>query len=416
MRWRNRLTPDYPAYPIPNISKRPLPNVFDTTGIAVIDNAFGQGMGRMYGRWIDSVLGSVRSNGHNVNDLIIEPGGIIESLFRDEVFVERDLKVTSTSATNKLICSELTSSATDHYKYAEIINVTTDHKTYITGYDGSTKELTLSSADASMAAGDNFFLTNVQGDYKIDYASFDAVDSKRNGWAFARSINAKQDINTLIDEILYNSHCILFESADEDLGYSKLKIKAIDKITGSSEFGTWTKPAISRGVPKCSWELTNDIYTSFKLYYAYDYGKGDYQKSMFVDKNNYVPEYLSHEHQNLCRFAENTYKVSNPFVYSSNYIYDELTAQYFLDKKIRWHTEQRLKVNWSSPLYSTAQGSITHEIGDQGFLSYTEGLPAGYEYQGTTADSHKFMITSKRIITNPEGVPFLNFNLIDLGI
>ena len=392
-----------------------------------LDNTYGQGKGRMYGNWAEYILGSARSNGHSIGDLIEEPSGIIESILRDEVFTERDLRIASKLSTAIFTCDNALYKEDGYYQYAEVINATTNAKSWVADYLG--QEFTLADADALMADNDNIILSNIQGDYKIDYASFDAIgnttNGKRKNWKFAKSLNSRNPVNSIIDELLYNSHCIMFESADEDSGFSKLKIKALDKITGAPEFGTWTKPVTkneSGKIPQCSWELMpiENIYTSFKLFYAYDYGRGDYQKSILVDKNGYSNpsggSTLTDEHLNLCKFAEKTYRVSRPLVYSSNWIYDDATAEYFLDKKIRWHTEQRLKIKWYSPFYSATQGGIQNEIGDQGFISYADGIPAGYEYKGTTAASHKFMISNKRIITNPEGVPYLYFGLIDLGI
>src|SRR5512138_3015372 len=61
--------------------------------------------GRTFGRWIDysdaagtargTANGSANNPGYNEGALIEQPAYVIESLFRDELFVERDLKVNS---------------------------------------------------------------------------------------------------------------------------------------------------------------------------------------------------------------------------------------------------------------------------------------------------------------------------------
>lgn len=410
----------------------PYPNRYPGTGFRsgeVLDNAFARGKGREFGRWIDSIRGGVRSNGHNQGDLIEIPCYIIESLLRDEVYVERDLRITSSGSTTTFICDSLRSSGDDYYNYAEFYNATTLVKRYITDFTGSTKTATISSADASMAANDNIYLTNVQADYRIDESTFDAVGNTTNGtrksWKFGRCINVKSPVRDIIHELLWESHSVMFEAADESTCVPQLKIKALDKITGSPEFGTLASPGfhlLNGRVEAVKWYLTpiEGIYTSFKLFYHFDYGLNDYQKSITVNKGGYSNpsggSTLTDEHQNLCKFAEDSFLVSKPFEYSSNWIYDDATAEYFLDKKIRWHTEPHLIVSYKVPLSNGVTDYIEFEPGDQGFISYTKGLPAGYEYQGTTAASHKFMIMSKTIKTETNGVPYLILELIDLGI
>ena len=400
-----------------------------TDDIKVIEAAFGRGIGREYGRWADNILAGARNNGHNEGDKIECPTDIIESLLRDELFVERDKVIDSSADTTHFVDTDVLSKEDNYYNYAEAFLGVGPAKRYITDYVGSTSGFVISAA-VIMATGTTYFLTNIRGDYKIDYATFDVIGNTTNGkrkdWKFARSINTKQSIQALINELLFESHCIMFEAADEDTGESQIKIKALDKIGGLPEVSGFSAVIKATGAGKveqvsCSLTPLANVYTSFELFYHYDYGKGDYTKRILVDKNGYSNPSggttLTDEHQNLCKFAEDTYRIQNPFTYASNWIYDDATAELFLDRKVRWFTEQRLKVRWTAPLTDhSAQVFISYEVGDQGFIQYTQGIPAEYEYQGTTAESHAFMITGKNIVTNPQGTAYLIFDLLDMGV
>lgn len=410
-----------------------------TDDIEVIENAFGRGKGREFGRWIDfadkdgttrdAANGGVADPGFNTGALIECPPYFIESLLRDELFVERDLRMNSSADNTHFVDSEVLVKEDDYYNNAEFINAGTPaNRGYISDFVGSTSTFTIGAADNNLGAAVNYFLTNIQGDNKIDISTFDTIGNTTNGsrkdWKFTRSINTKQSIQSLINELLFESHCIMFEAADESTGESQIKIKALDRNTGAPEFGTWALPAKAKEAGKIeqvNGSLTPlaNVYTSFELFYHYDYGKGDYTKRILVDKNGYTNpsggSTLTDEHQNLCQFAEDTYRISNPFVYSSNWIYDDATAELFLDKKIRWFTEQRLKVRWTSPFADGNFDYIASEVGDQGVLDYTQGLPAGYEDAEAQGLNHSFMITSKNIVINPQGSPHIIWNLIDMG-
>jgi len=215
--------------------------------------------GREYGRWAGTVRGGARAGAtHSEGDLIEHPIGIIESLLRDEKYTERDLGITSSADTTHFVCIGSVSKANDYYNDAGFYNATRitagETKSYITDYAGDTNIFTINDAITGMAAGDNFYLTNIQGDYKIDDVTFDTVEALRSGWKFARSINTKQSFQGLIDEILFESHCSLFESADEDGGYSKVKVIALDK--DAPNIGTISSPikAISNSITKIFFE------------------------------------------------------------------------------------------------------------------------------------------------------------------
>jgi len=395
------------------------------------DNVFCFMKGREFGRWTDTILAGARSNGYNEGDLIECPPYIIESILRDELFTERDMRMDSSADTTHFVDAEAMTKEDDWYNYSEFINAgTPGARVHVSDYVASTNTFTIDAADANLGATVNYFLTNIQGDNKIDYATFDAIGNTTNGtrksWKFARSVNTKQPIQSLLNELLFESHCIMFETADETTGKTKIKIKALDKAS-ATEFDTINNPMQAKTAGnieqlRCSLTPLANVFTSFELFYHYDYGKGDYTKSILVDRNGYSNPSggttLTDEHQNLCQFAEDTYRIRNPFTYSSNWIYDDATAEFFLDKKIRWFTEQRLRVTVTEPIGSDGDSGyyIQWEVGDQGVITYTQGMPAEYEWNATTADSHLFMITSKRIVTNPQGSPYIIFELIDMGI
>lgn len=384
---------------------------FDRPVVPVYEVLYSFGEGRMFDRWVDSVLGSARSNGYNENGLINNPAYIIESLLRDENFTERDLKVTTVTDTTHIIIDKLKSDVDDYYNYSIYYNVTTDHKTYIIGYDGGTKEIVLASADASASADDNVYITNVRGDYKIDYASFDVVGNTTNGtrkdWLFDRCYNEKDNIRNILDELLYESHCELVEVANPDTGETLIKIVALDNSTGD----TWTNPMYKSGLEQSGGNLTplDNIYTSFRLKYFYDYGSNTYAKELFVDKNGFptTATILSITEQNLCSDAETNYAVTQSYTYESKNIYDDETAERFLQKKIEWHTKQHLILDWNTHLTSDSIDFIKYEVGDFIKINFDKSIPTGYN------NSEYFIITSKRIIPLTGGGT-INWTLMEL--
>ena len=350
--------------------------------------------GRMFERWVDSVSGSARDNGKNADGLISIPADIIESLLRDENFVERDLKTTVATDTTHIIVSGLKSSENGYYNYAIYYNATTEHKTYVSDYVGSTKTLTLAAADASATVGNNIYLTNIQGDNKIDYATFDLVGNTTNGtrkdWVFARSYTQKQKIRDLLNDLLFDSHCELIESVNPDSGINQFKLVALDAGSGD----TWTNPAYIDGLEQTNSYLTplENVFTQFRLRYFYDYGKGDFIKEIYVDKNGYPTSatVLGDTEKNLCKYAEQSYQISRLFEFSSMNIYDDATAERCLQKKIEWFTKQRLVVRYLTPIVGTSDW-IKYEAGDQVKLNFSKSIPTGLN------NSSMFMITNKAI-------------------
>ena len=390
-----------------------------------IDNAFGRGTGREYGRWIDfaTAAGGTRdANNGGANDpgfadgaLIETPAYIIESLLRDELFAERDLQIDSSADTTHFVSSDVLSREDDYYNNAEIINVTTGTKSYISDYVGSTNTFTIAGADGAMAADDNFFLTNVRGDSGVDINSFDIVGNETDGsreagdgWVFGRSIVEKATVNSWISELCFESHCMLFESADPDTGLPLSKLVAVDAATSGD---TWVKPVFIRGIESVKISLTplQNIFTSFTLNYWWNYGSQDYDRVISVDENGFSSPgtNLVIADQLKCKKAKATYRVQNSFVYSSNWIYDHDCAELMLQKKIDWFTKQRLIVDWTTGLSDGAIDYIKYERGDQVKLNYSQAIPTGLN------NSAFFMITNKRIIT-VQGAPLIQWRLIEM--
>lgn len=381
---------------------------------STIDSPIYMGFkGRMFDAWVDV---SPRDNGFNEDDLILNPAYIIESLLRDENFVERDLTVTTVTADDELIISGLKSSIDDYYNGAIYYNVTTGEKKLITDYVGASKTIILEdSLDTAVATNDNIFITNVQGDSKIDYASFDVIgntdDGKRNGegnnWKFERAYADKNNIRNLLDELCFDSHCELIESVNPDTGTNQFKLVAIEPATGD----TWTNPAYVEGLEQATASLSplENVFTQFRLKYFYDYGKGDFIKEIYVDKNSYptTATILSATEQTLCSNAETNYQVSKLFEFSSMNIYDDITAELCLQKKIEWLTKQRLLVRYLTPIVGNAD-YIKYEVGDQVKLNFAKGIPTALN------NTSMFMITSKTIRPALSGGQ-IQWELLEIG-
>ena len=379
--------------------------------VRVKTDVFTSVEGRRFSEWIDN---NSRTNGYAKGDLINCPPYIIESLLRDENFVERDLKVTTDIDTNIISISGLKSSVDDYYNGAILFNATQNFQTNITDYTGSTKTLELLSLFFDSDLNDNVYLQNIQGDNKIDIASFDAVGNTTNGsrgtmatkWIFAQSFTEKRNIRDILDELCFESHCELVESVNPDTGVNQFKLVALDSGSGD----TWTNPAYSDGLEQSRISFTplENVFTQFRLRYFYDYGKGDYVKEIYVDKNGFptAATVLSATEQGLCADAETNYKVSQLFEYSSRNIYDDATAEYFLQKKIQWFTKQRMIVSYVTPIVGNAD-YIKYEIGDKIKLNFAKSIPTGIN------NSSYFMITAKRI-TPLIGGGYITWELLEL--
>lgn len=376
-----------------------------------------------------------RSNTYNDGDLIENPSGIIESIIRDEVLTERDLVIDSV-VTNVIEFSSLTplnSTVDTFYKDACLVNVTKSERYTISDYAASTKKLTLYSTPTGWAAGNKCYLKNVNTN--IDTDSFDvvgagivesgttdsasaykliqsgqnflttvktgmmvknttdttysyvkSVDSntqltletnimasgetyqiygKRYNWKFARSLTSQQDSRSILEQLCFESHCMLIKS------YNKYKL--VDLGDGNV-VGTFDTPMKENGKPQVFAQMTllSQIFTDYTLNYGYDYAKKIYTKKAFVNKNATSDAYLN-ELKAKCTYAEVNYKVKNKWEYSSDWIQDDNTALYFLEKIVNWFYTQRIIVSW----YGSPKTHLQYEIGDRVLIDYDFMIPTG---------------------------------------
>jgi hypothetical protein len=372
------------------------------------EKAFAYGEGRMFDRWIDTINGSARSNGYSEGDLIANPAYIIESVIRDEILTERDLVMGTPSGRDAFPCTGLISSTDDYYNNAVVYRVTDGAKDYVSNFIGSGQTIELSGAGNPAADGEKFYLTNIQGDNKVDYASFDRVgnttDGLRKDWIFGRCLNTKQSSSDIVEQLLFESSCILFRS------YNAYKLVALDEDSGSVD--TWTEPMKDRETKQEIFQAAltplENVYSDFRLNYFYDYGSGTYKKQMYVNAKSMSSNATILDpgvDQQKCIDAETNYKIRNrKFEYNADWIYDDNTAEYLLKKLILALTVQRLIITWGAPIKT----HIKYEVGDQVILNNDRLLPTG------VSNTSKFMIFSRKI--RPiKGAPYVMFNLIMPG-
>lgn len=119
-----------------------------------------------------------RKNAINAGDLITTPPGIMESLFRDELWVEPDLEITSI-VTAAVVINGLISSVDNYYGGASnnaiLVNVTMNERYEITSYVGSTKTLNLIATPVGWAAGNKCYIKNINPN--IDADNFDVAQA-----------------------------------------------------------------------------------------------------------------------------------------------------------------------------------------------------------------------------------------------
>jgi hypothetical protein len=355
--------------------------------------------GRMFGAWVDT---GTRDNGYDEDDLIENPVYIAESILRDEIFVERDLTITTKTARNTMTIDGLLSADDDYYNGAYLVNATQKFVEIITDYTGATKTVTVSGDEDEIDANDNVFITKIQGDNKIDITSFDAAgntaDGLRDGWIFGRSVYEKENARSLLGSLCFESHSIL--------NFSNQVYRFIPLDNGT-EVATWTSIAYDAGREGISSALTplENVYTSFRLKYNYDYGKGDYKKEWFVDGNGYTSggASLGATEQGLCSDAKTNYKITNPFEYGCAWIYDDATAEKLLIKLVNWFTKQR----WLVSITQTFKDYCQYDIGDLVKINYPAYIPNALN------NSSKFMIYGKNIVET-KGRSYINFNLMEI--
>lgn len=217
------------------------------------------------------------------------------------------------------------------------------------------------------------------------------IYGKRYNWKFARSLASQQDSRSLLEQICYEAHCMLFKS------YNKYKL--VDLGDGNT-VGTFATPMYERGKPLVSAKLTPlaQIYTDYSLNYGYNYAKKIYTKKAFVNKNATSNAYLD-SLKTKCSSAETNYKVKSKWEYNSDWIQDDTTALYFLEQIVNWFYQQRIIVTW----YGSPKTYIHYEIGDRVLINYDFMIPTGKNNSAT------FMIIGKSF---DKGKKKIRFTLI----
>lgn len=357
--------------------------------------------GRMFEHWVDF---DSRDNGYDEDDLIENPAYILESILRDEIFTERDLELTRVS-NNTFYVNDLRFALDDYYDGAIIYNTTRGEKDTVSDFvmSGSDKRINTTNSHASWDTGDKVYLTNIQGDNKIDVDSFDLVgntaDGLRDGWIFGKSVYQETLAEGILNEILFESRCILFTSFD------KYKLVAIDDTP--TEVATWTTPLMQNGklLASASLSTIRQLYNDFRVNYYFDYGIGVCKKTLFVNKAGASSELTNGAtYQATCKTLFDNYKIINRFEYNCNWIYDDDTAELFFDKIFEWYSKQRLIVNWATPVSDYLQ----YEVGDIIKLNNSEIIPTGVN------NVSKFMIMETPLKPLP-GAPFINFKLVEIS-
>ena len=372
--------------------------------------------GMEFERWIDYTNGNTRSNGYNAGDLIENPAYVIESILRDWTFCERNRRIdTSASGTKAVLDGSvygfgLSSAIDDVYNGSIYYNHKTGHKTYISDYNGTTKEITLAVAEPvpGVMVGSYVSITNIQGDNLIDTASFDAIGNStnglRNGYQLAVSLKDLTTPRTVIDEICQNFLLFVFKSGQ------KYKIATLEKKTTAD--GTLSNPLKAEGKPLISTWVTSlgSYYSDFSFRHFNEYQKNEYLHIMECSANGSTSG-LGTTYEGYCKTANEQYrqgvrKLEKDFAYIYNGM-DSLpttgTTMHNIAKLlIRFYTKLRLMVEY----YGDFKNHMKYEIGDQVKINYSSMIPTGLN------NSAFFLITGKAI-ESVNGIPTVRLTLME---
>ena len=297
---------------------------------------------------------------HSEGDLITHPASVIESLLRDWKHSERDLQSNpSGGVPTTLEVPDLKSTKDDYYNGAYLHAPEDDASDTISDYEGSTNTVTLATG-LSMSADENCFVTNVN--CNINEASFDAVESNMANWVFTRSINERISSEDLLNEALFEAHCILIPS------YNEYKLIQIASGTEVATLGDPLKRGGGYDI-KCQLSSPLNLYNKYRIEYAFDHAKGEYLGETFVNKNGSSDATnLGSTYKSACDNVEKNYKVDREFRHQCKWISDETTAEYFTQKMVEWHTTQKLRIIGKWAIGDTDGGStappIRLEVGD----------------------------------------------------
>ena len=353
--------------------------------------------GMIAGDWIDS---AGRTNGYNGGDLIQNPAYVIESILRDWVFRENDLRIDTVSSTTEFILIGLKSTTDDYYKNAYIFNVTRNEYDQIDDYDGSTGTVTTANVHASWDVADNLFINNIQGSARIDNASFDAIGNTTNGlrddWVFDFALSEKISAVDLLRNLAFESHCALIESA------GRFRLVALDTTTVTA---TWTNPLKLNGLEYFSSGFTpvQSLYTDYSLTYGYDVAQKRNNKSLFCNKSGQSSA-ISAGYSTTCLNTETNFRYSQKFNYDCQFIQDETTAILLFQSLITHFTKQRHIVTWGAD----PKNYIQYELGDVIKLNYASLMPDSLN------NSARYMIIDKTIRPEQNGNPYIVFTLMQM--
>lgn len=323
---------------------------------------------------------------------------IAESILRDEIFVERQLTVTTKTSTTVLRASGLKNSTDDYYVGAIYHNIDTGIRKVIVAYTGATKEFTISGADASVAVSDRIFFTNIQGDAKIHKQSFQYTVEGGYSAECARSINTQMNAYDILNSICFESFGMLTTTQ------GKYKFTP---LTDTPSVATWTNPLkdLSTGDYLVVGGLTplQNVYTEFILHYKFNYGAGVYDKTVSVSPTGYTSGFTLSGEQTKCSDAQNNYKLNNRWEYSANWVGTDSDADAFLTSVVNWYTKQRTWIRWGGDFGNY----IKYEIGDIVLLNLAGYIPDSLN------NSAKFLIYGKEI-SFAKGSPQVIFELIEV--
>ena len=363
-------------------------------------DVYAYAKGRMYGGWIDH---TGRSNSYNEGDLIENPVGIVESIIRDEILSEHRLVVSSVGmlAINSLSFNGSTHvlmyDTENYYANAYVHNIDKDWTAKVSYYEGSTKTCALSSITVlDIDVGDRCYITNIKGDELIDITTFDSSLSSKSSWKMALSLDTKIEAYSLLDQICFEAQLMLYKN------YDKYYIKPIG--SGSS-VGTLTKPLIERNGNKLidvSLSSIEDVYTDFTIHYAFLANENSYAKTIVCNKDTTNSTYITSSYKTLCSNAEDNYKLKRKLEINLDFIHDEATAAYFLQRIIKEKTKQKTLVGYSGDV----QNHIQYEKGDLVKINVPDRITASQN--NTTV----FLIT-KQDIYFQRGNTQINFKLVE---
>jgi hypothetical protein len=368
--------------------------------IKLQQNCFACCTGRMYGAWVDF---DSRDNGYDEGDLIENPVHIIESILRDEIFLERDLSITTVTDNAHFIVTGLLSAVNDYYNDAYIHNVTRNESDLIVDYTGASKTVHTNNGHVDWEEDDLLYIDNIQGTQKIDITNFDFTAGLRSGMYFNLGIYDQESTQTIIETLLHEAFLLLVK---QDEVY---KIIAIEETIESID--TWTNPLKQSGAEMITVSFTplESLFYDYRLKFDHVQGKEEYLRELFVNKNGYSANGLSDGAtlQGLCEDVETNYKAKNKWEYKARCISTNTllraTARTFFSKTVNWHTKQRLIVEWSGDFGNYAK----YELGDIVKLNYSKYIPNALN------NSAQFMIFEKNFAMR-NGDPYITFLLMQL--